>query len=392
MSTSDQLQQAYQLIREGRRQEAAAMLVPLVRSEPNNADAWWLLANAITNTDQQRRALEKVLSIRPDDERAQRKLSQITGAPPPPPPDSVAPTISLPTAELRQSADAFRSTPPVIEDPFASPPPTEDPFAQPARYAGSGRAKAPPPVYGAGSYGTGPASYAVESAPPPRRRSGCGCNCCLLTLVGMLLVSLLVCGGSAFLLNQAIGGLQNINNVVSGSATLDPNSMIGQALGQEGRQARVEMMATVGGLTGLVNAMDMNLPGAQATLNAALSTAMGASIVIGSPLPPDVTMRGAMEYGQQVTGTISNVSGEGWTFSGSAGQVVVIEMSAADSSLDSMVRLYGPDRLMLALDDDSGGGYSARLTFTLQLDGTYTIQAASFPGSTGAYTLRLSRG
>ena len=57
MSTSQQLQQAFQLIKNGQRQEAAQILVPIVRAEPNNADAWWLLANAVTNEEQQRNRL-----------------------------------------------------------------------------------------------------------------------------------------------------------------------------------------------------------------------------------------------------------------------------------------------------------------------------------------------
>lgn len=77
MSTSDQLQQAYRLIRDGNKTQAMAIIVPIVRAEPNNADAWWLLANAVSEVDQQRRALEQVLRLRPNDDKARQMMERI---------------------------------------------------------------------------------------------------------------------------------------------------------------------------------------------------------------------------------------------------------------------------------------------------------------------------
>ena len=42
-----QLERAYRLIQQERLDEASALLQPLVKKEPDNADAWWLLANAV---------------------------------------------------------------------------------------------------------------------------------------------------------------------------------------------------------------------------------------------------------------------------------------------------------------------------------------------------------
>jgi hypothetical protein len=78
--SSEPLQEAYRLIREGSTQEAVRILVPLVRADPLNADAWWLLANAVENTDQKRQALERVLKLRPGDEAAQKMLARLGGA------------------------------------------------------------------------------------------------------------------------------------------------------------------------------------------------------------------------------------------------------------------------------------------------------------------------
>lgn len=124
MSTDQQMQQAYQLIKQGRKEEAAALLVPIVRADNDNADAWWLLANAVGNADQAKRALQMVLRVRPDDDRARRMLAKLSGEPyQEPPPKRSAP-------------------PPVDDDPFAAAPPRtakrsaprvddDDPFAQP---------------------------------------------------------------------------------------------------------------------------------------------------------------------------------------------------------------------------------------------------------------------
>ena len=42
----NQLEQAYNLIQNDRLDDAVGLLRPIVRADPNNPDAWWLLANA----------------------------------------------------------------------------------------------------------------------------------------------------------------------------------------------------------------------------------------------------------------------------------------------------------------------------------------------------------
>jgi hypothetical protein len=80
--SSEPLQEAYRLIREGSTQEAVRILVPLVRADPLNPDAWWLLANAVESTDQKRQALERVLKLRPADSAAQAMLDRLGGPAP----------------------------------------------------------------------------------------------------------------------------------------------------------------------------------------------------------------------------------------------------------------------------------------------------------------------
>lgn len=79
-STRAQLQEAYQLIKSGQNDAAIAIIRPIITIEPNNADAWWLLANASTDSTEKRRALETVLRLKPDHAQAQSKLNELRAA------------------------------------------------------------------------------------------------------------------------------------------------------------------------------------------------------------------------------------------------------------------------------------------------------------------------
>lgn len=66
MSTYEELRQAYSLIKQEQIDEALALLRPIVADEPENVDAWWLLANAAIEPDEAREALIQVLQLDPD--------------------------------------------------------------------------------------------------------------------------------------------------------------------------------------------------------------------------------------------------------------------------------------------------------------------------------------
>lgn len=139
MSEKDKLQQAYQLIRSGEKTEAVKLLLPIVRADPENADAWWLLANAVDKSDQARRALQQVLKVRPNDQRARRFLEQLGGTPPP------ARTAPPPTTFDEDVPFTTSSAPAVYEDdPFADdlPPVEEDVWEDPFASDASDRADA----------------------------------------------------------------------------------------------------------------------------------------------------------------------------------------------------------------------------------------------------------
>ncbi len=117
--SAEPLQQAYRLIREGKKSEAVRLLVPIARSEPRNANAWWLLANALEDPDKQRRAVERVLLLRPDDTRARKLL------------DHLQPPLDDPFAEV--DFDSFDASAPVSVEPADD----EDEFPPKAALAGA---------------------------------------------------------------------------------------------------------------------------------------------------------------------------------------------------------------------------------------------------------------
>ena len=66
MSTHEELKRAYTLIKQEQIDEARAILRPIVLNEPENVDAWWLLANAAVEPAEARESLIQVLRLDPD--------------------------------------------------------------------------------------------------------------------------------------------------------------------------------------------------------------------------------------------------------------------------------------------------------------------------------------
>ncbi len=117
-----QLRQAAELIKANRRAEAVQILLPVLRADEQNANAWWLMANALTDPNDAREALETLLRLRPDHEKAQRMLARINELYPRPAP--------APEPEPEPDLSGFDDS---ASDPFAG----ADPFA-------TGETSAPP--------------------------------------------------------------------------------------------------------------------------------------------------------------------------------------------------------------------------------------------------------
>lgn len=115
------------------------------------------------------------------------------------------------------------------------------------------------------------------------------------------------------------------------------------------------------------------------------------------PAPGQATFDGGDGYntaaldtisvGQAATGTISAVfDAHNWLFEGVEGQVVTIRVTASSGS-DPFFMLINPDGIVIAQDDDSGGGFDALLTITLAQSGTHTIRVKSW--AVGGYSISL---
>jgi hypothetical protein len=86
---------------------------------------------------------------------------------------------------------------------------------------------------------------------------------------------------------------------------------------------------------------------------------------------------------------------DAYTFSGTAGQQIVISMTSSTTGLVPVLFLLSPTGTVLAIDANANSSNSARIpagsgSFSLPANGTYTILANSFaPGQTGNYSLRV---
>lgn len=84
-ATEGQLDRAYDLIRQNRAEEAVPILQAVLLNDPKNADAWWLWANAVSEPEEARDALQKVLEYNPDHAQAGEMLAQLNELYPPVP-------------------------------------------------------------------------------------------------------------------------------------------------------------------------------------------------------------------------------------------------------------------------------------------------------------------
>jgi Concanavalin A-like lectin/glucanases superfamily/Divergent InlB B-repeat domain len=106
------------------------------------------------------------------------------------------------------------------------------------------------------------------------------------------------------------------------------------------------------------------------------------------PTPPDSPV--AVTFGSTIIGAITAAAEmDSYTFSGSAGDTVLIRMSESSSSLDPEIRLYGPDGGLLK----SASHHSlAEFSLALSQSGQYTVLAGDNGGTdTGGYGLFLQR-
>jgi hypothetical protein len=71
------LERAYELIQQERLDDAVSLLRQVVAREPDNVDAWWLMANAVTDPQAAHQALSNVLRLDPQHGDAREAYSQL---------------------------------------------------------------------------------------------------------------------------------------------------------------------------------------------------------------------------------------------------------------------------------------------------------------------------
>ncbi len=120
-----------------------------------------------------------------------------------------------------------------------------------------------------------------------------------------------------------------------------------------------------------------------------------ALLIIGATVFPALAQDTVLEFGQAVTGEISDREFEfEYSFAGEEGQLISIQMSPADDSeLDPEVYLYSSDNELLAANDDFPFPTSLIL-YRLPAAGEYLIVATRNDGrsgsSSGEFSLEVS--
>jgi tetratricopeptide (TPR) repeat protein len=116
-----------------------------------------------------------------------------------------------------------------------------------------------------------------------------------------------------------------------------------------------------------------------------LSLALAATLALGSSLavlPASASVQALL----QQQGSLQPAEAE-HTFSGQAGQTVVITMTSTD--FDTVMRLLDADEQEIASNDDYARTFNSAIVITLPHTGTYKIMARSFSGDGGNYSIAV---
>jgi hypothetical protein len=318
-TVGQQLQHAYQLIQLGKREQAANLLTVVLASDRDNADAWWLLAQAATDQNTIRRALLRVMELRPGDQRARQMLDSM---------DLRAHLAQRRTATHEMHAvQASQYTQPVTTFPTLSHtgafPAAAEPALEEVRPVLQRRARQ---------------RRIVRDEPKAN-------TIFRLALIGAVLFGLIGC---------AVLSFATLNGVVSGVRAVE---------------------ASVGGFNPSLPAVAIEVSGSQPE----------------QPQLGNVNALGSLSYQQFRTGAIASTADQhAYTFTGKAGDFVLIELSAINgAALDPALALYAPDRSLVGGSMDiSAAQHDARLSLNLPFEGEYTIVISAQAGA-GDYQVAL---
>lgn len=341
--SKEQLKQVFQLIKGGQNQQALQILMPIVKAEKNNSTAWFLMAKALDDPKQKVKALEKVLSLRPDHIKAQEMLAQYQGAPITAPPAKPAPP---PAPSVEEEEDPFDAGDAAafddLDDPFGEPAPTSKRRRKAAQqdddiFAGFNDDEGDDPF---ADVGKKPKPRKAKPPTPPvhtKKSSSSGIN--WVVAIGAYFAGIATCAFAACAIFYM--GAFSFANLMQDEWNVDWN-------------------------------------------DAEYSES-------GESFASDVVEMGGVESHRPVRGTLPDGFTEhGYTFSGNTGQVMELELNARDGSLDPVLTVYGPDGTVMAENDDREfmENRNSYLLFTLPASGTYRVVAGGFAGG-GDYELIL---
>ena len=343
----EQLQQIAALIKGGKKAEASKMLVPLLKAAPNDAAAWWLMVNAVSDTEHKKRALKRFLQLRPGDEKGQAMLAKLE---PPAPVVEDDDPFSDPdnpfVAAKQESAPARQASPRKSflnnDDPFGDVDGDDDPFSD---------VKSTPALVR--STNSPVKVTAPRTSAPPRAASGG--NSSMLILGAVVLIAVIAIGAAVLLASTR------------SSSTAAPLSSASNADSNVDLNAYVEPVVRCTNEESVFNQNDDE----------------------GARLPSRVSDEGTLNVGDNKSGFFSGSNElHGYSFNGSSGQWIVIEMWSPDNSIDPRVEVYDPDGLQFAFCDDSDS-LDTYMEVRLPRYGQYTIVAQQFGISAGDYQISV---
>ncbi len=324
--TRPQLEQAYGYLKEGKRDQARALLEPILSANPDNVDAWWLMAMIVTSPTEKLNALQNVLRIKPDHANARRVLDTL---------ETQMPAFGL------------------DEDPFATPGPTA-PFGTPASPA-SPVPYVPPAGSQIGESAddpfalppamtTQPASgpRVASSLPgqtmpayrPPAQKSGT--NPLVYVLIALIVAVVCICVGCAALFGGSIAAVIN-----------DP------------------------------------------TFQAVLGTGF-TMFEAPDRLPNGAASQGTLNPNQSRSAQLDPLEQHVWKYQGRSREPITITVSTESSTFNAFIGIYDASGKLISRSAAGRTGRTASLTVTLPSDGTYSILVGGLGGSFGTYQIQVT--
>lgn len=77
MMVKEQLTKAFQLMKDGEKGQALVIVKGILREDPRNVNAWWMMSHLLEDEDKVVKSLEKVLSLDPNHQVARKKLAKL---------------------------------------------------------------------------------------------------------------------------------------------------------------------------------------------------------------------------------------------------------------------------------------------------------------------------